>query len=126
MYGRARRCKQTALVKAKPGRQEWEQAPPFLRCTATSAECVQRARQGGFSIQYSTALQLKEKGNELVAKVRWRSRDWGRSALRGWEGSRPSGLFPAPSLAMWVRFFSVATLRTGRVASSILVILTTS
>ncbi|GFR42930.1 hypothetical protein Agub_g3828 [Astrephomene gubernaculifera] len=58
----------TALVKAKPSRQEWEQAPPFLRCTAAAPDSVQRARQGGFSIQYSTALQLKEQGNELIPK----------------------------------------------------------
>ncbi|GIM15086.1 hypothetical protein Vretimale_17847 [Volvox reticuliferus] len=58
----------SALVKAKPGRQEWEQAPPFLRCTAAADASVQRARAGGFSVQYKAAIQLKEEGNQLIIK----------------------------------------------------------
>ncbi|KAG2485046.1 hypothetical protein HYH03_016145 [Edaphochlamys debaryana] len=60
----------TALVKSRPGRQEWEQAPPFLRSTAAATPEVQRAReQGDFNEQYRLALQLKEQGNELVNKA---------------------------------------------------------
>eukprot|EP00198_Chlamydomonas_reinhardtii_P003516 XP_001692852.1 predicted protein [Chlamydomonas reinhardtii] len=58
----------TALIKQRPGRQEWENAPPFMRCTAAPIDSVLRAREGGFSIQHSTALQLKEEGNDLVNK----------------------------------------------------------
>ncbi|GIL51982.1 hypothetical protein Vafri_7946 [Volvox africanus] len=58
----------SALIKAKPGRQEWEQAPPFLRCTAAADASVRRLRAGGFSMQYKAAIQLKEEGNELINK----------------------------------------------------------
>ncbi|EFJ48229.1 hypothetical protein VOLCADRAFT_117708 [Volvox carteri f. nagariensis] len=58
----------SVIIKSKPERQEWEQAPPFFRCTAAANDTVLRARTGGFSIQYSTALQLKEQGNELINK----------------------------------------------------------
>ncbi|GLC59888.1 hypothetical protein PLESTB_001549200 [Pleodorina starrii] len=58
----------SALVKSKPGRQEWEQAPPFMRCTAAAVDSVRRARTSSFSEQYSTALQLKDQGNELINK----------------------------------------------------------
>lgn len=40
-----------------------------MRCTAAPIDSVLRAREGGFSIQHSTALQLKEEGNDLVNKV---------------------------------------------------------
>ncbi|KAG2422673.1 hypothetical protein HXX76_015838 [Chlamydomonas incerta] len=56
----------TTLVKQRPGRQEWENAPPFMRCTAAPTDSVRRAREGSFSIQHSTALQLKEEGNDLI------------------------------------------------------------
>jgi hypothetical protein len=41
-----------------------------MRCTAVAVDSVERARKGGFSIQYSTGLQLKDQGNELIHKVR--------------------------------------------------------
>ncbi|PNH10606.1 hypothetical protein TSOC_002650 [Tetrabaena socialis] len=58
----------TALVRAKPGRQEWEEAPPFMRSTAAAVDSVQDVRQRDFGAQYDTALRLKEEGNELVAR----------------------------------------------------------
>ncbi|KAG2426871.1 hypothetical protein HYH02_014724 [Chlamydomonas schloesseri] len=58
----------TTLIKQRPGRQEWENSPPFMRCTAAPTDTVSRAREGGFSIQNSTALQLKEQGNDLINK----------------------------------------------------------
>ncbi len=69
---------QTALVKSRPGRQEWENAPPFFRCTAAPPEAVLRARGESFAVRYSTASQLKEQGNDVISKVRMSSRRTGQ------------------------------------------------
>lgn len=61
---------QTAQLKSRPGRQEWEKAPQFLRNSARASGAAERARAEGFSIQCSTAQQLKDQGNEVIDKVR--------------------------------------------------------
>ncbi len=65
----------TAQLKARPGRQEWETSPDWIKYTAWSGEDVQRLRSAPWQDRLQAATALKDEGNALFEEV-WCAPNW--------------------------------------------------
>eukprot|EP00983_Pelagomonas_calceolata_P120844 1160743-Pelagomonas_calceolata.AAC.4 len=53
-------------LKARPGRQAWEQAPDFMKLTATRDEAITALRCSPFAQRMEAAHELREQGSKLA------------------------------------------------------------
>jgi hypothetical protein len=62
---------QSAQLKARPGRQDWESSPDWVKYTAWPSEDVLRLRQASFEERLQAAAKLKDEANAVFQQVKF-------------------------------------------------------
>jgi hypothetical protein len=60
---------QSAQLKARPGRQDWENSPDWVKYTAWPTEDVVRLRQASWEERLAAAAKLKDEANAVFEQV---------------------------------------------------------